>query len=190
MIISDKNQESNRRNAQHSSGPVTPEGKDAVRLNALKYGLRARDTILPSEDVEEYKRLWDDLEADWQPQNRTERLHLETIATSQWLLARVAKIESRIYQCMSTEYHEKDLTRLQLVCKQRAHLERSFRTSIADLKQLQKERQSRPQPQPAQAAQTPVNPPTKPSAPPPAYRMSEAPEAHPVFGCPITPDSL
>lgn len=98
MIISDKNQESNRRNAQHSSGPATPQGKDAIRLNALKYGLRARDTILPGEDVEEYKRLWDDLEAHWQPQNCTERLHLETIATSQWLLARVAKIETRIYQ--------------------------------------------------------------------------------------------
>jgi len=189
MIISGKQQEANRQNAQHSSGPTTPEGKAAVRLNALKYGLRARDTILPGEDVEEYKRLWDDLEADWQPQSRTERLHLETIATSQWLLARVAKIECRIYQSLSLEYHEKDLVRLQLVSKQRAHLERSFRIAIADLKQLQKERQSRPRPEPAQAAQTPVNPPTKPSAPPPAYRMSEGPEAHPVFGSPITPGS-
>jgi len=186
MLISEKQQEANRRNAQHSSGPVTPEGKEAVRLNALKYGLRARDTILPGEDVEEYKRFWDDLEADWQPQTRTERLHVETIATSQWLLARVAKIESRIYQSLSYEYHGKDLARLQLVSKQRVYLERSCRTAIADLKQLQKERQSRPQPrpQPAPAAtRSAAQPPT------PAYPVPEVPQAHAVFTSPVTPDS-
>jgi hypothetical protein len=30
------------------------------------------------------------LEAEWQPQNRTERCYLETMVTSQWLLKRVA----------------------------------------------------------------------------------------------------
>jgi hypothetical protein len=50
MIVSEKQQEANRRNAQHSTGPKTPEGKAAVRLNALKYGLRARDIIISGED--------------------------------------------------------------------------------------------------------------------------------------------
>src|ERR1022692_438974 len=57
MVISDKQQEANRQNAQHSTGPNTPEAKAAVRLNALTYGLRARDLILPNEDSEEYKAL-------------------------------------------------------------------------------------------------------------------------------------
>lgn len=61
------------------------------------------------------------------------------MGTSQWRLARVAKIESRIYASLTYEYREKDLERLQLVLKQRAHLERSFRIAIADLKQLQNE---------------------------------------------------
>src|ERR1039457_442228 len=93
MVISDKQQEANRQNAQHSTGPNTPEAKAAVRLNALTYGLRTRDLILPNEDSEEYKQLWADLEAEWQPQNRTERMHLEQMSTSQWLLARFAKSE-------------------------------------------------------------------------------------------------
>jgi len=98
MLISEKQQEANRQNAQHSCGPITPEGKVAVRLNALTYGLRARSILIPGEDPEEYKQLWADLMADWQPQNRTERMHLEQMATSQWLLARVALGESDIYQ--------------------------------------------------------------------------------------------
>jgi hypothetical protein len=50
MLISDKQKEANRQNAQHSTGPVTPEGKAAVRLNALTYGLRARSLLIPGED--------------------------------------------------------------------------------------------------------------------------------------------
>src|ERR1022692_3847223 len=48
MLISDKQQEANRQNAQQSTGPKTPEGKAAVRLNALTYGLRARNLIPPT----------------------------------------------------------------------------------------------------------------------------------------------
>jgi|HubBroStandDraft_1064217.scaffolds.fasta_scaffold01949_9 hypothetical protein len=189
MIISDKQQDANRRNAQQSTGPKTPEGREAVRLNALKYGLRARSTVLPSENLEDFERLCAHLEAEWQPQTRTEWLYLETMATSQWLLARVAVSESHIYQSMGLNVNEKSLTLLQYVSKQRAHLERSFRTAIADLKQSQKERQSRPLPQPAQAAHAPAHPPAQPAAPPPAYRMQEGPEAHPAYASSITPDS-
>ena len=97
MIISDKQQQANQQNAQHSTGPKSPEGKAAIRFNALTHGLRTRATILPGENAEDYYKLWDELEADWQPQNRTELCHLETMVTSQWLLARVAQSESRIY---------------------------------------------------------------------------------------------
>src|ERR1019366_4460048 len=175
-----------QQNAQPSTGPKIPEGNTAVRLNALKYGLRARSTLLPGGNPEDYMQLSDDLEADWQPKNRTERLHLETMATSQWLLARVAKSERRIYE--SNAFDEKQFALLALVAKQRAQLERSFRTAIEDLKQLQKERQSRPQPQPVQATQTPVEPSAKPPAPPPTYLVPEGTEAHPVFCSPIIPD--
>jgi hypothetical protein len=97
MLISEKQQEANRKNSQHSSGPKTPAGKAAIRFNALTYGLRTRASILPDENAADYSQLWDELEADWQPQTRTERLYLETMVTSQWLLRRVAESEQRIY---------------------------------------------------------------------------------------------
>jgi hypothetical protein len=56
-----KRMAANRRNAQKSTGPKTPEGKAVVRLNAMKHGLLSREVLLPDEDeatlVELGKRL-------------------------------------------------------------------------------------------------------------------------------------
>jgi hypothetical protein len=41
MLISEKQHEGNQQNARHSTGPKTPEGKQAVRFNALTWGLYA-----------------------------------------------------------------------------------------------------------------------------------------------------
>jgi hypothetical protein len=191
MLISEKQHAANRQNAQHSSGPKTPEGRAAIRFNALTYGLRTRATLLARENGAEYSQLWDELEADWQPQNRTERCHLETMVTSQWLLKRVAESESLIYEHIT--FSENQLKMLAYVAKQRAQLERSFRTAIADMKQSQNERQSQPQAQPGQPAQpakpaaAPPPPPTQPDVPTPAYLMSQMTEAHAAFCSPITP---
>jgi hypothetical protein len=45
--------DANRRNSQSSTGPSTPEGKAASRLNSLQHGLRAATLILPYERREE-----------------------------------------------------------------------------------------------------------------------------------------
>ena len=184
MIISDKQHEANRRNAQHSSGPTTPEGREAVRLNALTYGLRARTLLLPGEDAEEYKRLWDALVAEWQPQTPTERFYLETMSTSHWLLARTDSSEQRIRNADLRLDTQSAL--LDRIAKQRTRLERSYTSAMHELKQLQKERRAR-QPQPAQTAQ-PAKPAPAP-APPPDYVMSEGAADHSVFSAPATPDT-
>ena len=192
MLISDKQHQANQRNAQHSSGPTTPAGKEAIRFNALTYGLRTRVTILPDENCADYSQLWDELDADWQPQTRTERCYLETMVTSQWLLRRVAESEQKIYAYI--DFGEHQFKMLAYVAKQRAQLERSFRTAIEDMKQSQKERQAlQPQPpqtaQPAKPASPPPSKPAEPPAPRPDYTMAEGQEAHPIFCAPIIPDT-
>lgn len=189
MLISDKQHQANRQNAQHSPGPTSPEGKAAVRFNALTWGLRARSLMLDDEDPADYQQLWDDLEAEWQPQTHTERYYLEQMSMSQWLLTRTAASETRIRQAglhLGTE-----LELLDRIAAQRTRLERSFTSGMRELKQLQKERQARrPQPAPGvRAAQPPVHPPAEPQVPRSDYKMADRPEANPVFCSPAAPDS-
>jgi len=184
MLISDQQHQANQQNAQHSTGPTSAEGKAAVRLNALTYGLRARSTLLPGESPEEYAQLWNDLLSDWQPHNRTERLYLEQMAVSQWLLARLATGENDIYQHETSG--EKQSMLLDRVAARRTGLERSFTSAMRELKQLQKDRLAR-QPQPAQPAQTAQA--AQAPVPQPSYVMSERAENHPVFCAPVTPDT-
>jgi hypothetical protein len=193
MIISEKQQQANRGNAKRSTGPKTPEGKAAVQFNALTYGLRARALFLPTEDFDEYNQHWAAFEAEWQPQTPTERFYLETMASSHWLLARADASEQRIRSTSLGLDHEGAL--LERVDARRARLERSFTAAMHELRQLQKERQARPQPQPPQTEQTakpvstPAPKPGPPQAPPPDYVMSEGAETHPVFAAPATSDT-
>src|ERR1700730_10683916 len=47
-MLSERQLEANRRNAAKSHGPITPEGRAAVRHNALKHGFTAAEIILPT----------------------------------------------------------------------------------------------------------------------------------------------
>jgi len=189
MLISRKQHQANRENAQHSTGPVSPEGKAAVRLNALTFGLRARTVVLIHEDEAAYQQLWDVLESEWQPQAPTERILLERMAVAHWLLMRTDRIEERVFT--ATDPGVRQFALLDRVSAQRARLERSFSTAMRELKQLQNERRARTQPEPVQpvksepAVKTPAHRP----APPPAYVMSSAPNAQPLSCAPICPDT-
>ena len=173
MVISEEQHEANRENAQHSSGPTTEAGKQAVRYNAVKYGLRTRATILPWESETRYYQLWDELEAEWQPQTRTERAYLETMVTSQWLLRRMAVSEKQILT--EVTFIEKQYKLLACVYKQRAQLERAFRNAVEDMKRARQEREAREKRDlpsraavPSRARQQAVQPPPEPLAPEPA----------------------
>jgi hypothetical protein len=59
--------ESNRRNAQRSTGPKTERGKCHASTNALFYGIHSAARLLPLEDKAEYERLVAEVLADLKP---------------------------------------------------------------------------------------------------------------------------
>ena len=65
-------------------------------MNSLRHGLRARTVVLPAENAGEFHQLCSDLEAEWQPQSRTEQFYVEQVAVSQWKLTRVEVAEKSI----------------------------------------------------------------------------------------------
>ena len=53
----DRQLAANKRNAQKSTGPKTPEGRAAVRLNGVKHGLNAETLVLPGEANSDFDNL-------------------------------------------------------------------------------------------------------------------------------------
>src|SRR6202011_3925153 len=135
--------EANRRNAQKSTGPKTPEGKAAISMNALRHGLRARTVVLPGENRDEFNQLCDDLEVEWHPQSRTEQFYVEQMAVSQWKLARMELGE--VYIFADPGGSTTQLPMLDRLWQAQCRLERSYARAQHELQRLQN---SRPQPIP------------------------------------------
>jgi len=93
-LVSMKQREANRHNAQRSTGPKTVEGKNAIRWNALKHGLLANAVVLPQEDRAEYERLWAGLAESLQPVGMLEALLVEEIASIYWRRRRAVRAEA------------------------------------------------------------------------------------------------
>ena len=132
--------EANRRNAQKSTGPKTPEGKAAIRLNALQHGLTARVAVLPFENAEEFAGLCASLESEWQPQTPTERYHLEIMAVSRWKQARAESIQHHI--CHSLELAPAEFKMVDQLQKQQGRLQRAHDKAQHELHALLKLRRA------------------------------------------------
>ena len=96
-MTSDKKAEANRRNALKSTGPKTPEGKAAVRYNAMRHGLLSTDLLLPGEDEAALKELSDHLRDQLQPVGELESLLVDRIISSAWRLRRLGQVEAGIF---------------------------------------------------------------------------------------------
>jgi hypothetical protein len=96
-MTSDRKAEANRQNALKSTGPKTPEGKAAVRLNAVKHGLLSEQVLLPGEDEDAFRELSEQLRAELQPVGYLESMLVERIIAAYWRLFRLGRVEAGIF---------------------------------------------------------------------------------------------
>ena len=89
--------EANRRNAQHSTGPRTPEGKAVSRFNALKTGIEAKSQIIPGEVSGELESLARDYYLEWQPATPTECVLVDDLIRADWQLRRLSRAEAQLW---------------------------------------------------------------------------------------------
>jgi hypothetical protein len=83
----------NHRNARKSTGPCTPEGKNASRFNALKSGIDARSQVLPDESPEDLDALAAEYHARFRPATPEARALVDTLVSSEWQLRRLRRAE-------------------------------------------------------------------------------------------------
>ncbi len=84
----------NRANAQKSTGPRTPEGKEPASQNALKHGLFAREVVIRGEDAEEFERHRQGLLEQLNPVGPLEELLAARIVDLSWRLQRAVQDQS------------------------------------------------------------------------------------------------
>ena len=87
----------NRRNASHSTGPRTAEGKAVSRMNAVRHGLLARLPVLPGLEAQKewqshIERVFEAL----RPLGYLEEVLAERIASLLWRLGRAARYEREV----------------------------------------------------------------------------------------------
>jgi hypothetical protein len=96
-MASDSQINANRANAQHSTGPSSPEGKLKSSHNALKTGLTGRTILLPRDDVAAYQEIVAIAVEQWRPETDAEKLVVQSIADTQWRLLRIPTLESAVW---------------------------------------------------------------------------------------------
>jgi hypothetical protein len=96
-MISEKQLEANRRNAQHSTGPQSAAARKRVSLNNLRHGLTGQTTVLSPEDRAAHDKFCADLLSCLKPENALELQVAQSIADDHWRLNRVFAIETNIY---------------------------------------------------------------------------------------------
>jgi hypothetical protein len=90
--------DANRRNAQLSTGPRTPQGKAAVRYNGLRHGITARHAVLEGENPADFEETIRAFEDDLQPAGPDESVLVHRIADCWWRLRRLRQSETDYYQ--------------------------------------------------------------------------------------------
>ena len=96
----------NRRNARKSSGPITEEGKQRSRCNAVRHGLTAETVIGALEDAEDYKAFEAAIIADYDAQSAVERELVLRLASLLWRLRRATTMETGLFEIQADYVRE------------------------------------------------------------------------------------
>jgi hypothetical protein len=93
--------EANRRNSLKSTGPITPEGKDRSRQNAIRHGLTAETVIAAFEDSADYEAFEAAVTADYDAEMAVERELVLRLASVLWRLRRSTLIETGLFESIA-----------------------------------------------------------------------------------------
>ena len=173
--------DANRRNAQQSTGPRTPEGRAAVGLNALRHGLTAQTSVLPGENPGEFQELLDAFLAEHQPAGPTETLLVEQLAICAWRLRRMRALETGLFNVRMSQlprdenaldpcsraflYDTSGSRSIEALSRYETRIERAFYRALHELHRLR-------------APSPPSDLPDPPAPPPPENDFANQTQSH------------
>jgi hypothetical protein len=143
-MISPEKLAANQANAQHSTGPATPEGKAKSSQNARTHGLCATDLLIATEDQDEFESMHVKLQLDIGPKGALEGALFTELVIASWQLRRIGRMETELSTgfdsytaLLDDDGVQKKLDRLG---RHHTRFERTFHRSLKELKALQTNR--------------------------------------------------
>jgi hypothetical protein len=139
----------NRANAQHSTGPRTPEGKARSSKNALCHGLSSRTALLPAEDPAAYQRHCRQFFDEYRPATATETHLTQELADTSWRMNRIPALEADALNRAAHPASEEERIAFDIVDAHRVlallgthsqRLSRQFLKTLDKLRDIQAER--------------------------------------------------
>ncbi len=103
MQLSARKIRANQRNAQSSTGPKTPEGKQRSAQNATRHGLSSVFAVLPHEDQAAFAQLLEAYRSEFAPKTTHESFMTAQMAESRWRLERTRRFEAIALDQMLSE---------------------------------------------------------------------------------------
>lgn len=97
-MITDKQLQANRVNAQKSTGPRTEAGKSIASKNSITHGLRSANPVIEGEDPAEYNDFRNDMITQFAPTGPMETFLVDRIVHAAWRLRRIGRIEVEVYE--------------------------------------------------------------------------------------------
>jgi hypothetical protein len=136
----------NRANAQHSTGPVTSEGKSRVAQNALRHGLTARRLVVRDDEREDFDALSASLLEELAPQGALENLTFEELLHAAWNLRRFRRIETEASLGTLDDFTDSQTAAvLDRLGRYQARAQRAYYRALHELRTLQTNRGLREQ---------------------------------------------
>ncbi len=131
----------NQKNALHSTGPKTAEGKAAAAQNNFRHGLRGQFTVLPNENGQDFANLLQGLREEHQPTTVTEQLLVDRMAEHEWLSRRAqALIDEATLDIATTDQTTEPTKTLSLWLRYQTTHDRGFHKCLADILKLRNEK--------------------------------------------------
>ncbi|MCB1213792.1 MAG: hypothetical protein KDK40_05765 [Chlamydiia bacterium] len=152
-MISEKQHQSNRQNAQLSTGPKSLEGKSVASQNALKHGLLSKDLVLKGENQEEFYLFRQAIYCALSPVGTLEELLVERVVSSSWRFQRLIRVEKELLEendqfsildpALSEAFCRRNGSSMQTFSRYESQIEKSFYRALHELQRLQAMKEGR-----------------------------------------------
>jgi hypothetical protein len=136
----------NRANSQHSTGPRTEIGKQRSSLNALRHGLTAASSVLPTENRAAFEDHSRGFFAEYKPANSTETQLVQELVDTSWRINRIPLLEAEVLDRAANPPSERARIEFDIVdahrllanlCIQGQRLSRQFQKALETLRDIQ-----------------------------------------------------